>query len=174
MPKMTILAIEDDDDILELIKYNLNKEGFNVSGVGSGEEGVQQARVNPPDLIILDLMLPGIDGFEVCRELRSDPKTAHIPLIMLTARGEEADIVAGLELGADDYIAKPFSPRVLLARIRTVLRRKAKTNIDPETPIRIHDLFIHPGRHEVTIKGKPINLTLSEFRLLHFLAGRPG
>jgi len=174
MPKMTILVIEDDDDILELIRYNLNKEGFNVSGVGSGEEGVSQARANPPDLIILDLMLPGIDGFEVCRELRGDPKTAHIPLIMLTARGEEADIVSGLELGADDYIIKPFSPRVLLARIRTVLRRKAKTNVDPETPIRIHDLFIHPGRHEVTLKGKPIDLTLSEFRLLHFLAGRPG
>jgi len=171
---MTILVIEDDDDILELIRYNLNKEGFNVSGVGSGEEGVSQARANPPDLIILDLMLPGIDGFEVCRELRGDPKTAHIPLIMLTARGEEADIVSGLELGADDYIIKPFSPRVLLARIRTVLRRKAKTNVDPETPIRIHDLFIHPGRHEVTLKGKPIDLTLSEFRLLHFLAGRPG
>ncbi len=174
MPKQTILAIEDDEDILELIRYNLLKEGFDFTGAISGEDGLRRAKANPPDLIILDLMLPGIDGFEVCRQLRGDSKTAHVPLIMLTARGEEADIVAGLELGADDYITKPFSPRILIARVRAILRRKAKTNFDPDTPIKIDDLIIHPGRHEVSIKGKRLELTLSEFRLLHFLAGRPG
>ena len=119
-------------------------------------------------------MLPGLDGLEVCRLLKANPKTQHIPIVMLTAKGEESDIVTGLELGADDYITKPFSPKVLVARLRTVLRRKAKETTDDEIPLKVRDIAIHPGRREVTVKGKPVTLTCTEFQLLHFLAKRPG
>ena len=119
-----LLVVEDEEDILELLRYNLAKEGYRVTGAASGEEALRAARSSRPDLIVLDLMLPGIDGLTVCRELKQDARTREIPIIMLTAKGEEADIVAGLELGADDYITKPFSPRVLLARLRAVLRRR--------------------------------------------------
>ena len=125
MAHENILAVEDDEDILELLKYNLAKEGYRVTAVTSGEEGLQLAHSTTPDLILLDLMLPGVDGLEVCRRLKLDAKTRQVPIIMLTAKGEEADIVTGLELGAEDYITKPFSTRVLLARVRAVLRRRA-------------------------------------------------
>jgi two-component system phosphate regulon response regulator PhoB len=174
MPKENILVVEDEEDILELLNYNLEKEGYRVINATSGEEALKVAKSRLPNLIILDLMLPGIDGLEVCRILKNDPKTAHIAIIMLTAKGEEVDIVTGLELGADDYITKPFSPRILLARIRVLLRRKGKQIEDETTPLKIDELIIHPGRHEVTMNGNHLDLTLTEFRILHFLARQRG
>lgn len=174
MAKESILVVEDEEDILELLRYNLAKEGYRVTGVGTGEEALKAARTQVPDLIILDLMLPGVDGLEVCRLLKQDSRTRHLPVIMVTAKGEEADIVAGLELGADDYITKPFSPRVLLARVRAVLRRRQQPPPDEGAILKIHDLVVHPGRHEVLVKGQPVELTATEFRLLHLLARRPG
>jgi len=172
--KNKILVIEDDDDILELIKYNLTKEGYQVISTASGEYGLNLAKTEKPDLLVLDLMLPGMDGLEVCKQLKADMATSHIPIIMATAKGEESDIVTGLELGADDYITKPFSPKVLIARIRACLRHKARREIDPNEVIQIDDLTIHPGRHEVLVSGNLAKLTLTEFKLLHFLASRPG
>jgi len=172
--KEQILIVEDEEDIIEFITYNLSKEGYRVQGVTSGEKSLEFVRSNSPDLILLDLMLPGVDGLDVCKTLKNDPNTAHIPIIMLTAKGEEADIVTGLEMGADDYIVKPFSLRVLSARIKAALRRKSKSPVEETDVIKIKGLIIHPGRHEVTVEGKVIDLTLSEFRLLHFLASRPG
>ena len=174
MPKEHILVVEDEEDILELLRYNLAKEGYRVTGVLSGEEALRTARSQPPDLVILDLMLPGIDGLTVCRELKQDAKTRETPIIMLTAKGEEADVVAGLELGADDYVTKPFSPRVLLARLRAVLRRRVVAPPPETDAIVLHDLAIHPGRHEVLVQGQAVDLTSTEFRLLSFLARRPG
>jgi two-component system phosphate regulon response regulator PhoB len=176
MAKEHILIIEDEEDILALVQYNLLREGYRVTCATSGEDGLQQARTEAPDLILLDLMLPGMDGLEVCRALRKAPATAHIPVVMLTARGEEADVVAGLELGADDYIPKPFSPRVLIARVRTVLRRREReaAPADKSGVLRIHELTIHPGRNEVLVDGEPVELTFTEFRVLLLLANRPG
>lgn len=174
MPKETILVVDDEEDILELVNYNLSKEGYKVTCVSSGEDAIAEARASIPDLVILDLMLPGLDGLEVCRSIRINLATHKIPIIMLTAKGEEADIVAGLELGADDYITKPFSPRVLLARIKTVLRR-GKTEAAGETDtIAVQGIVIDPGRHLVTVDGSHIDLTLTEFRMLHCLARKPG
>lgn len=170
----SILVVEDEEDIAELVVYNLEQDGYCVSVASCGEEGLRLARHNPPDLLLLDLMLPGVGGLEVCRSLRSDPATAALPIIMVTAKGEEADIVAGLELGADDYITKPFSVRVVTARVRSVLRRRGETPIDDEQPLRVAGVDIHPGRHEVTAAGEAIDLTATEFRILHFLAKRPG
>jgi len=174
MAKERILVVEDDEDILQLLKYNLAKEGYKVTGAASGEEALKVLKSNVPDLVLLDLMLPGIDGLEVCRLLKREAKTSQVPIIMLTAKGEEADIVTGLELGADDYITKPFSPRVLLARVRTVLRRRQAEPPAAGATIKIHELVIHPGRHEVLVADHPLDLTATEFRLLHMLAGRPG
>ena len=174
MAKRKILVIEDDDDIVELLTYHLVREGFLVFTATSGENGLEAAKRNPPQLILLDLMLPGIDGLEVCRLLRANDRTAAIPIVMLTAKGEEADVVAGLEVGADDYVTKPFSPAVLVARVRNILRRKSIRLADDETPLKVQDLVIHPGRHEVLLKNKRLDLTITEFRLLHLLARRPG
>jgi two-component system, OmpR family, alkaline phosphatase synthesis response regulator PhoP len=174
MSRENILVVDDEEDILELVKYNLSREGYQVTCAGTGEEGLRAARNKIPDLIVLDLMLPGVDGLEVCKQLKGDSKTSQIPVIMLTAKGEEADIVTGLELGADDYIPKPFSPRVLIARVKTVLRRKNGETEDDSVALNIHDLVIHPGRHEVLVKGKPVDLTFTEFKILHTLARRPG
>jgi two-component system, OmpR family, alkaline phosphatase synthesis response regulator PhoP len=174
MARKNVLLIEDDEDILELLRYNLSQEGYVVEGVTSGEEALSLVQLKPPDLVVLDLMLPGVDGMEVCKTLKRDPRTQHIPIMMLTARSEDADIVAGLELGADDYITKPFSPRVLIARVRTVLRRKSKEQADEHSTIKVDDLVINPGRHEVLWAGAPVELTSTEFRVLHFLARRPG
>ncbi len=174
MSRERILVVDDEEDLLELISYNLGKEGYRVECVASGEEAIATARNTLPDLIVLDLLLPRVDGLEVCRILKRDPKTQHVPIVMLTAKSEEADVVSGLELGADDYITKPFSPRVLMARVRAVLRRKAKAKFDEQSTIQIHELSIHPGRHEAFLAGKPLELTFTEFRLLHFLAQRPG
>lgn len=174
MAKENILVIEDEEDIQELLKFNLSKEGYRVNSVLSGEEGLKRSKETQPDLIVLDLMLPGVDGLEVCKMLKHDSKTAHIPIVMLTAKGEESDVVTGLELGADDYITKPFSPKVLIARIRSVLRRRSREQSVAGNTINIHDLVIHPGRHEVTLAGKALDLTLTEFQILQFLARHPG
>lgn len=173
--KTQILIIEDEEDIRELVRYNLERENFGVSEARSGEAGLAAVAQKKPDLILLDLMLPGKDGLQVCRELKQNESVRDIPVVMMTARGEESDIVAGLELGAEDYVVKPFSPKVLVARVKTVLRRKAAVPVpDAEDVLRICDMVIHPGRHEVTVGGRPVELTASEFGILHFLARRPG
>ena len=173
MAKTKVLVVEDESDILELVQYNLRKDGYEVEGAMSGEEALTLAGSYLPGLIVLDLMLPELDGLEVCKRLKRDPRTEHIPIVMLTAKGEEADIVAGLELGADDYITKPFSPRVLLARVRAVLWRREGGEAGANEAISIKDLYIHPGRREVLLNGKPLHLTYTEFGVLHFLARRP-
>lgn len=176
MSKKLILVIEDEEDILALIHFNLIKAGLRVECATSGEEGCRKARELRPDLILLDLMLPGMDGHEVCRRLREGAGTKDFPIIMLTAKGEEHDIVRGLEQGADDYLPKPFSPQVLLARVKALLRRsnKAEERSDHEEPIQIHDLYIHPGRNRVVANGENIELTFTEFKILTLLATRPG
>lgn len=173
--KPQILIIEDEEDIRELVSYNLKRESFAVTEAGSGEAGLKAIAKKKPDLILLDLMLPGKDGLQICRELKQSDASRDIPVVMMTARGEESDIVTGLELGAEDYIVKPFSPKVLVARVKAVLRRKAAPAVmDAENVLRIYDLVIHPGRHEVTVGGVPVDLTATEFGLVHFLARRPG
>jgi two-component system, OmpR family, alkaline phosphatase synthesis response regulator PhoP len=176
MAKKHILVVEDEEDILALIHYNLTREGFRATCASSGEEALRLVERDPPELIVLDLMLPGIDGLEFCRTLKGNPETRDIAIIMVTAKGEEADVVTGLELGADDYVTKPFSPRILVARVRTVLRRREAPEAIPggEEVIRIDELVIHPGRNEVLVQGRPVDLTFTEFRVLHFLASRPG
>lgn len=174
MPKETILIVEDESDILEVVRYNLAREGYTVLTAASGEEGLRCVGQAQPDLILLDLMLPNINGLEVCKQLKGDADWAEIPVIMVTAKGEESDIVAGLELGADDYITKPFSPRVLLARVRTVLRRRGETLPAADDSISIKNLLIHPGRHEVLVDDEAVTLTNTEFKVLHYLARRPG
>jgi two-component system alkaline phosphatase synthesis response regulator PhoP len=174
MARERILVVDDEPDILELVQYNLQQDNYDVVGVMSGEEALARVQTAPPDLVVLDLMLPGMDGLEVCKQLKQEPRTAAIPLIMLTARGEEADVVAGLELGADDYLTKPFSPRVLLARIKAVLRRRHSVPAPADAVITHHEIVIHPGRHEVLVQSTPVQLTPTEFRILHLLARRPG
>jgi len=169
-----ILIVDDEEDILELVAYNLKREGYQTVSAVSGEEALKKCRSETPDLIVLDLMLPGIDGLQVMKTLREDSVTKNVPTVMLTAKGDEADIVTGLELGADDYISKPFSPRVLLARVRAVLRRNRDTEAQMPSILRIHDLEIHQGRRSVSIKGAPVELTFTEFQVLSFLAARPG
>ena len=174
MQDKQILVVEDEEDILELVSFNLKKEGYKVKGVTSGEEALQEVRREVPNLIILDLMLPGVNGFDVCKSLRNDYRTKTIPVIMLTARSEEADIVIGLELGADDYLTKPFSPRELIARVRAILRRSEARVSEHEALLKVHDIEINVKRHEVLISGNQINLTSTEFRVLRLLADRPG
>ncbi len=174
MPGEKILVVEDEEDIQELIRYNLAREAFNVTCVTCGEEGLKSALAMSPDLMVLDLMLPGVDGLEVCRTLKANPETASIPVLMVTAKGEESDVVTGLEMGADDYVTKPFSPKILLSRIKAVLRRNRGRVVDKNEVIKIKQLMIHPGRHEVQVENKVIDLTFTEFRILQTLASRPG
>ncbi len=174
MAEEKILIVDDEEDILELVGYNLAREGYKIINALSGEEALRLSRSEMPNLIILDLMLPGIDGLEVLKRLKKDLKTINIPTILLTAKGEESDIVAGLELGADDYITKPFSPQILLARIRAVLRRQLEESVDFQAVIQIHDFEIHPGRRSVKVNGNPVELTFTEFQTLFLLARRPG
>lgn len=169
-----IFIIEDDQDVLELIKLTLEQEGFCVTGMISGEDALNVIKSFLPDLIVLDLMLPGINGLEVCKILKNDPKTAGVPIIMLTSKGAEEDMVTGLELGADDYIVKPFSSKVLIARIKAVLRRDSKTLVGKNSCIKKQDLIIDPDRYEVFVKNKSVNLSSTEFKILHFLALSPG
>jgi len=177
MSKEKILVVDDEEDILELVKYNLVQEGYDVVCAVSGEKALEIAGSQAIDLMVLDLMLPGVDGLEVTRRLRGDLKMRDIPIIMLTAKGEEADVVSGLEIGADDYISKPFSPRILLARIQSVLRRRAREAMAVEAEAAVlqrHELTIRPEKHEVLVEDEPVQLTYTEFELLCFLIRRPG
>lgn len=170
----SIVVIDDEEDIRELIQYNLSKEGYVVSCAVSGEEGVELVERVKPDLLILDLMLPGIDGLEVCRRLKSDAKLKSIPIVMVSARGEEPDVVSGLELGADDYVSKPFSPKVLIARVKSVLRRGKAAPVDAQVTLTEGALVVNPQRREVLIGDTAIELTNTEFKLLHFVMRQPG
>ena len=174
MPKERILVVEDEKDILELVRYNLARENYQVFCAASGEEALRIIASQPLDLIVLDLMLPEIDGLEVTRRLKNNPRTQNIFIVMLTAKGSEADIVTGLELGADEYITKPFSPRVLLARIKAVIRRTRDEKPENHAVIQVHDLTIHPGRREVRVNETPVPLTYTEFQVLYYLVRRPG
>jgi two-component system alkaline phosphatase synthesis response regulator PhoP len=169
-----VLVIEDEEDISELIRYNLSKEGYQVTCAASGEEGVALVRSLAPDVIILDLMLPGIDGLEVCKQIKRDPALKGTPIIIVSARGEEGDVVTGLELGADDYVSKPFSPKVLSARVKSVLRRGKVLPVSSDVIIELEGISVNPERREVTVNGQLIELTNTEFKLLHFLMRKPG
>jgi two-component system phosphate regulon response regulator PhoB len=174
-PHQHILIVDDEPDILELIRHNLLRSGFVVSTSESGEDALQKIGRQAPHLVVLDLMLPGIDGLEVARRLKTHPRTANIPIVMLTAKGEEKDVVAGLETGADDYVTKPFSPKILVARIRTVLRRNEAPVEQIEDPIiRCRDLKIDLRKHRAYLEEKTVPLTYTEFHVLAFLARRPG
>jgi two-component system phosphate regulon response regulator PhoB len=174
MAKKKILVVDDEEDILELVRYNLSREGYRVTGTLTGEDALRKVRSDSFDLIVLDLMLPGMDGLAFTKTLKNDSRLRSIPIIMLTAKGEESDIVAGLELGADDYITKPFSPKVMIARVRTVLRRHQEEPQDEMAIVKIHELEINPGRRSVLANGDPIDLTYTEFQVLLLLAKRPG
>jgi two-component system phosphate regulon response regulator PhoB len=173
MNKGTILVIDDEKDLIDLVRYNLEKEGFDVIAASDGQSGLEVASRHAPDLVVLDLMMPGIDGLQICQRLRADPRTARMPVIMLTAKATEADRIVGLELGADDYITKPFSPREVVARVKAVLRRAASQHDQPAV-IRSGDLQIDLLGREVTYQNDRISLTATEFRILQFLASRPG
>lgn len=173
--KTKVLVVEDEEDILALLHFNLIKAGFDVTCATCGEEALKKVGEDLPDLILLDLMLPGIDGLEICRQLRDSDESKNIPVIMLTARGEEGDVVRGLEQGADDYVTKPFSIKVLLARIQAVLRRRSATEETSEQEeIVFGELVVHPGRNQVLVAGESVELTFTEFRVLEALASRPG
>lgn len=173
MKKGTILVIDDEKDLIELVRYNLEKEGFDVIAATDGQSGLDVVKKHRPDLVMLDLMMPGLDGLQVCQRLRADPRSGRMPVIMLTAKATEADRVVGLELGADDYITKPFSPREVVARVKAVLRRTAPQQDDRQV-IRSGDLSIDLSGHEVSFRGQRVALTATEFRILEFLAARPG
>ncbi len=174
MAKEKILVVDDEADILELVRYNLSREGYHVTGTLTGEDALRKVRSDPFDLIVLDLMLPGMDGLAFTKSIKNDSRLRNIPIIMLTAKGEEADIVTGLELGAEDYITKPFSPKVMIARVRAALRRHKEEPEDEMAIVKIHDLEINPGRRDVLVKGEPVDLTYTEFQVLLLLAKRPG
>ena len=173
-PASSIFVIEDENDIAELIRFNLSLEGYHVETFSSGEMGLQAIASKKPDLIILDLMLPGLSGIEVCTRLRAQEATKKTPIVMVTAKGEENDVVRGLESGADDYVTKPFSPKVLLARVEAVLRRVGGAQKGILDVVRQAGLEINPGKVEVLVNGEKIDLTQSEFKILQFLAQRPG
>ncbi len=172
MPR--ILIAEDDRDIADLIDHALRKAGHETEIVGSGSDALLRARAAPPDALVLDVMLPGLDGMQVCRALRSERDTAAIPIIMVTARGEEADRVGGLELGADDYLTKPFSPRELVARVAALLRRSRAAAAPAPPVLRYRDLVLDGDRHRVTANGVEITLTAKEYLLLQYLMQRRG
>jgi two-component system alkaline phosphatase synthesis response regulator PhoP len=173
MAKERILIVDDEEDILELLSVNLKREGYEVLRAENGEDAVSLASAEKPDLVILDLMLPGVDGLTVCKMIKGSSFTRNIPIIMLTAKGQEADIVRGLEQGADDYVAKPFSPKVLMARVKTALRRRGQPE-ESKVVVKIHDLAIDTEKHQVFVKNHAIELTHTEFAILHALAKQPG
>ncbi len=174
MTRSTILLVDDEEDLLELIAFNLQKQGFNTIKAKTGEDGITLARTGAPALVVLDLMLPGMDGLDVCRALKQDTATRDIPIIMLTARDDESDIICGLELGADDYITKPFSPRVLMARIRNVLRRNRASVQRIDAPIVIGQLEVNPRTFQAILDRKSLELTQTEFNILYLLARSQG
>lgn len=167
-----ILIIEDDRDIVELVRYNLVNEGFQVTAAFDGNSGLATIKKTPPDLLLLDLMLPKMSGLEICREIRKEESLNRLPVLMLTARGDEADRVVGLEMGADDYVTKPFSPRELIARVKALLRR-AEPPADAPRILEIGKLAIDPASYRVSHSGRPVPLSTLEFRLLYYLASRP-
>lgn len=167
-----VVLIEDERDIVELVRYNFRKEGFEVESFSRGEEGLQYLRRHPADLVLLDIMLPDRDGFEICRRLRAEERLKSLPVIFLTAKGEEIDRVLGLEIGADDYVVKPFSPRELVARAKAVLRRQTRPAESAEV-VETRDLRLDARTQEVTLRGRSVELSTLEFRLLHFLASHP-
>ncbi len=169
-----ILIVEDEKDILQLVKLYLDKEGYRTVTAATGSEGLRQARAEKPDLVVLDLMLPEIDGLEVCKRLRSAPETAMLPIIMLTAKAEESDTVVGLELGADDYVTKPFSPKTLVARVKALFRRVDRSPDESRARYTYGDLVMDLARHELTVKGEEVPLTAKEFGLLEHLLKNPG
>jgi len=174
MAKERVLVVDDEEDILELVRFHLTREGYQLTLAATGEDALKKAKHETFDLIVLDLMLPGLDGLEVAKALKADARTKSVPIVMLTAKGEDADVVSGLEIGADDYITKPFSPRVLTARVKAVLRRRSRAAQDDTKVITIHELEIHPGRRTVLAGGKALELTFTEFQLLCVLTRRPG
>jgi two-component system phosphate regulon response regulator PhoB len=179
MAKEMILVVEDDENIQQLVGYNLAKAGFSVLYAENGEQALASVKRDSPDLVVLDIMLPSLNGFEVCKIMRKDPQTRTLPIIMLTAKGEENDVTAGLDLGADDYITKPFSPKILVARIKAALRRREELSVEEGGEpkgglIKIHDIVIDPKRYEVEAAGAPVALTVTEFSILDLLARRPG
>ena len=173
MSHATVLVIDDEKDLLELVRYNLEKEHLDVITANDGQSGLEIGLKHKPDLVLLDLMMPGMNGLEVCKQLRSDARTSRVPIIMLTAKAAETDKIVGLEMGADDYITKPFSVRELIARVRAVLRRTGPAAEAAEV-IRRGELQIDTAKHEVTYGGQRVSLTATEFRILEFLASRPG
>ena len=174
MEKPVVLVVDDEEDLVELVRYNLEQSEYDVRTACSGLEAVQAVAEDPPDLIVLDLMMPGVDGLQVCNQIRASEKTQHIPILMLTAKGDERDVVQGLEAGADDYVTKPFSVQVLLARISALLRRSERSVPEQDEAIKVDRITLFPRKHEVRIDGKPVQLTAAEFRALHFLARRRG
>ena len=173
MARIKVLIVDDEEDIRELVELYMSREGYEVRSCDTGEQALNLAQAYLPDLIVLDLMLPGMNGLDVCRQLKSDTQTQRIPIIMLTAKGEEADIVSGLELGADDYVTKPFSGKVLVARTRRLLKRLSASE-SVSAALRFDDLIIDPERREVRINDQILQLTFTEFNILHTLAKRPG
>jgi two-component system alkaline phosphatase synthesis response regulator PhoP len=167
-----IVIVEDEPDIVEMVRYNLRKEGFEVEAFGRGRDGLEYLRRNPADLLLLDVMLPDEDGFDICRQLRADERLRDLPVVFLTARGEEVDRIVGLELGADDYVVKPFSPRELAARVRAILRRQARA-AGPGEVVEIRGLRLDAATQDVTVRGRRVELSALEFKLLHFLASHP-
>ena len=176
MSRQRLVVVEDDPDISEILRHALDRAGFDVDALTRGDTALEVIRRDPPDLILLDLMLPGLDGLELCRELKRGPETSEVPLIMLTARSDETDRIVGLELGADDYVGKPFSPREVILRVKAVLRRKQdrESSHDSETKLIFGELTIDPARHELSVAGESVTLTATEFKLLQFLAERAG
>lgn len=174
MKNKRVVVIEDEEDILELISYNLRREGFDVKGASSGEEGLALVESSQPDIVLLDLMLPGLSGLDVCRRLKANKALSSIPVVMVSAKGSESDIIEGLELGADDYVTKPFSPGILTARVRAILRRMQGMKSSSDGSIAVHELLIDPDRFQITLAGQPLSLTKDEFGLLCFLAKHPG
>ena len=170
----SILVIDEDDSARAVACGILTQEGYGVTAAASGQEGLARLGSEPVDLLVLGLMLTGLDGLEACRQLRSDPRTSHVAIVITSTKGGDADVVAGLEVGADDYVTKPLSPSVFVARIRAVLRRRSRQTPHDDRPIALRNIQIHPGRREVLVDGEPVDLTYTEFGLLHFLARRPG
>ncbi len=170
--RQRIVLIEDEKDITELVRYNFRKDGFDVVAFASGKEGLEYLRRNPADLALLDIMLPDLDGFEICKRLRSEDRSRSLPVIFLTAKGEEIDRILGLEIGADDYVVKPFSPRELVARVKAVLRRQLRP-LEKQEVVEARDLHLDARTQEVTVRGQSVELSALEFKLLHFLASQP-